>query len=134
MAKKAAMDPLEFRLNNLQDKRMRKVLIAVAEKFDWVNRKKQSGTGFGIACGIDAGTYVSTMTEVKVDKNSGHVQVERVVCAQDMGLVINPQGGGEPAIITMGGVIANAIYDAIDVRMFQLPMTPDRIRKALGKG
>ena len=195
MAKKAAMDPLEFRLNNLQDKRMRKVLNAGAEKFDWVNRKKQKGTGFGIACGIDAGTYVSTMAEVKVDKNSGHVQVERVVCAQDMGLVINPQGatiqmegcitmglgyalseeihfkggiildrnfdsyeiprfswlpkietvivdnkdlspqgGGEPAIITMGGVIANAIYDAIGVRIFQLPMTPDRIRKALANG
>lgn len=43
-----------------------------------------------------------------------------------------PHGGGEPAIITMGAVIANAIYDAVGVRMFELPMTPDRVKKALG--
>lgn len=45
-----------------------------------------------------------------------------------------PQGGGEPVIITMGGAIANAIYDAIGVRLFQLPMTPERITKAMMKG
>jgi isoquinoline 1-oxidoreductase len=42
-----------------------------------------------------------------------------------------PQGGGEPPIICMGAVIANAIYDAIGVRLFQLPMTPERIREAI---
>jgi CO/xanthine dehydrogenase Mo-binding subunit len=31
----------------------------------------------------------------------------------------------------MGGVIANAIYDAVGKRMFTLPMTPDRIKEAL---
>jgi CO/xanthine dehydrogenase Mo-binding subunit len=31
----------------------------------------------------------------------------------------------------MGGAIANAIYDAIGVRLFQLPMTPERILEAL---
>jgi isoquinoline 1-oxidoreductase len=41
------------------------------------------------------------------------------------------QGGGEPAIIVMGAVIANAIYDAIGVRVFHLPMTPKRIQDAL---
>ncbi len=44
-----------------------------------------------------------------------------------------PQGGGEPAIICMGAVIANAINDAIGVRLFELPMTPDRILKAMAK-
>jgi len=28
-------------------------------------------------------------------------------------------------------VLANAIYDAIRVRLFELPMTPERIRKAI---
>ena len=42
-----------------------------------------------------------------------------------------PHGGGEPAIITMGAVIANAVYDAIGVRLFELPMTPERVRAAL---
>ncbi|OGP78720.1 MAG: hypothetical protein A2V86_17060 [Deltaproteobacteria bacterium RBG_16_49_23] len=44
-----------------------------------------------------------------------------------------PQGGGEPAIICTGAVIANAIYDAIGVRLFELPMTSDRIMKAMTK-
>jgi len=42
-----------------------------------------------------------------------------------------PQGGGEPPIICMGAVIANAIYDAIGIRLFQLPMTPERIKEAI---
>jgi nicotinate dehydrogenase subunit B len=42
-----------------------------------------------------------------------------------------PQGGGEPPIICMGAVIANAIYDAVGVRMVQLPMTPERILAAM---
>lgn len=44
----------------------------------------------------------------------------------------DPQGGGEPAIICMGGAIANAIFDATGARLFQLPMTPERIKKAMG--
>ena len=44
-----------------------------------------------------------------------------------------PQGGGEPAIICMGAVIANAIYDAAGVRLYQLPMTKERVLEALKK-
>lgn len=194
MASKTGMDPLEFRLKNLSDKRMQRVLKAAAEKFGWRPAKASSGRGYGVACGIDSGTYVAAMAEVKVDKKRGNVQVVRVVCAQDMGLVINPegakmqlegcitmglgyalseeihfkggqifdlnfdtyeiprfswvpkietvlieasdfppQGGGEPAIVNMGGVVANAIYDAVGVRLFQLPMTPERIREAINR-
>lgn len=194
MAAKAGIDPLEFRLNNLTNQKMARLLKAAAAKFGWTPAKPPSGRGFGIACGIDSGTYVATMAEVEVDKKTGHVQVKRVVCAQDMGLAINPegaklqmegcitmglgyalteeihfkggeildlnfdtyelprfswlpkietividdkesaaQGGGEPAIITMGGVVANAIYDAIGVRLLQLPMTPERIKEQIAK-
>jgi nicotinate dehydrogenase subunit B len=44
-----------------------------------------------------------------------------------------PQGGGEPAIIGMGAVIANAIFDATGARLYQLPMTPARVLEALQK-
>lgn len=44
-----------------------------------------------------------------------------------------PQGGGEPAIICMGGVLANAVFDACGARLFQLPMTPDRVLEAIAK-
>ncbi len=192
MAAKAGTDPLEFRLKHLRDEKMKRVLKAAAEKFGWKPAKGPSGRGYGIACGLDAGATVATMAEVAVDKATGEVQVKRVVCAQDMGLVINPegatiqiegcitmglgyalseglhfkdgkildtnfdtyelprfswlpkidtvliedresdpQGGGEPAIITMGGVIANAIFDATGARLFHLPMTPERILDAM---
>lgn len=41
------------------------------------------------------------------------------------------QGGGEPAIVTVDGLIANAIYDATGARMYQLPMTTERILEAM---
>jgi isoquinoline 1-oxidoreductase len=42
-----------------------------------------------------------------------------------------PQGNGEPAIVTMGAVVANAIYDAVGIRLLQLPMTAARVQEAL---
>ena len=44
-----------------------------------------------------------------------------------------PLGGGEPPIITIGAVLANAIYDAAGARLLQLPMTPERVLGALRK-
>jgi nicotinate dehydrogenase subunit B len=51
-----------------------------------------SRRGCGLACHVDAGTYVATMAEVKVDSSTGRIDVMRVVCAQDMGIVVNPEG------------------------------------------
>jgi isoquinoline 1-oxidoreductase len=42
-----------------------------------------------------------------------------------------PHGGGEPAIICMGGVVANAIFDATGARMTQMPMTPESVLEAI---
>ncbi|MBT8271445.1 MAG: hypothetical protein KJO25_05315, partial [Bacteroidia bacterium] len=42
-----------------------------------------------------------------------------------------PQGGGEPAIITMGGALANAIFDACGARVYRLPMTKEKVKKAI---
>ncbi|MGD8883796.1 MAG: molybdopterin-dependent oxidoreductase, partial [Desulfobacterales bacterium] len=104
MASKAGADPLQFRLEHLEDKRMINVLKAAAKKFGWQSIKTPSGRGYGIACGIDAGTYVAFMAEVEVDKGSGNVNVKRVVCAQDMGVVVNPEGATTQmeGCITMG--------------------------------
>jgi CO/xanthine dehydrogenase Mo-binding subunit len=52
-------------------------------------------------------------------------------------LVENPEtpalGGGEPPIIAMGAALANAIFDAVGVRLPQLPMTPERVKAAMAK-
>jgi isoquinoline 1-oxidoreductase len=44
-----------------------------------------------------------------------------------------PQGGGEPAIIAIGAVIANAVFDATGARLYQMPMTTARVLEALRK-
>ena len=43
------------------------------------------------------------------------------------------RGGGEPAIVAMGGLIANAIHDATGARMPIMPMTPARVKAAIEK-
>jgi nicotinate dehydrogenase subunit B len=104
MAAKAKLDPLEFRLNNTSDRRMRSVLEAAAKKFGWRKAASPSGSGCGIACGIDSETYVAEIVEISVDKASGRVKVKRVVAAQEMGVVINPEGATMQmeGCITMG--------------------------------
>ncbi len=42
-------------------------------------------------------------------------------------------GIGEPATIPTAAAVANAVYNAIGVRMYELPMTPARVLAALGK-
>jgi isoquinoline 1-oxidoreductase len=92
MAAGAKADPLAYRLANTSDERMRAVLRAAAGRFGWRPAAAPSGRGCGIACGMDAGTYVALCAEVDVDPASGRVQVRRLVCAQDMGQVVNPEG------------------------------------------
>jgi isoquinoline 1-oxidoreductase len=92
MASALRVDPLEFRLRHLTDARMIRVLQAAATAFGWKAAPAPSGRGFGLACSIDAGSYVATMAEVKVDAASGRIKVLRIVCAQDMGIVVHPEG------------------------------------------
>ena len=44
-----------------------------------------------------------------------------------------PHGGGEPAIIAVGAVICNAVFDATGARLYQMPFTPERVLEALKK-
>jgi nicotinate dehydrogenase subunit B len=44
---------------------------------------------------------------------------------------LQPMGGGEAASITVGAAIANAIFDAVGVRLREVPFTPDRVLRAL---
>ncbi len=44
-----------------------------------------------------------------------------------------PKGGGEPMIIVIGAIIANAIFDATGARLYRMPMTPERVQDAIKK-
>jgi nicotinate dehydrogenase subunit B len=109
LAALAKIDPVEFRLRNLADKKMRRVLETTANRFEWLETSGPSGRGQGIALGIDAGTYVGLAAEVDVDRTTGKVAVKRLVCAQDMGLAINPEG----ATIQMEGCLTMGLGYAL---------------------
>jgi isoquinoline 1-oxidoreductase len=114
LAKKVNMDPLEFRLLNLKDERLRAVLGAAAQKFGWSKAKPASGHGFGLACGLEKGGYVATCADVSIDSATGKVNVERLVTAFECGAIVNPDGlknQVEGALVMgLGGALFEAIH------------------------
>ncbi len=109
MATKAGIDPLEFRLKNLKNQNVIDCLKAAADKFGYKPGILPSGRGIGMACGFDAGTWQATFAEIKVDRTTGKITVVKLVCAQDMGLCVNPQG----ALIQMEGCLTMGLGYAL---------------------
>jgi len=84
------IDPLEFRLKNLKNERLRGVFEAAAKKFGWGRKKTAAGQGFGMGGGFEKGGNVATCVEVAVDRSSREVKVVRVVTAFECGAIVNP--------------------------------------------
>jgi len=83
LARELKMDPLEFRLKNIKDARLRAVLQAAADRFGWGH-----GTGAGISCGFEKGSYIATCAQVEAAAD--RIRILRVVQAFDCGAVVNP--------------------------------------------
>jgi CO/xanthine dehydrogenase Mo-binding subunit len=111
MAHVAGMDPLEFRLKNLADPRLREVFQAAAARFGWGRLKSTPERGFGIAGGVDKGGYVATCAEVEIDPATRHVRIRRVVQAWDCGAIVNPDG--------LRDQLAGAIVQGIGGALFE---------------
>jgi len=113
LANALKMDPLEFRLKNLKDARLKAVFQAAAERFGWEERKTESNRGIGIAGGVEKGGYIATCAEVQVDPKSSEVKITRLVAAFECGAIINPDGlmnQIEGSIIMgMGGALSESI-------------------------
>jgi CO/xanthine dehydrogenase Mo-binding subunit len=196
MALAANADPVAFRLKHLDDPRGRDVINNVANRFGWKDWRKpspQHGRGFAFAKYKNLAAYVAVAVELIVDRESGRIQLERAVAADDSGQAINPDGiknqvegaivqaaswtlfeevafdrtritsrdwatypimrfgdlfksvdvqvidrPGQPYLGTGEGgqgptaaAIANAVADASGARLRALPLSPERVRKAL---
>lgn len=111
LAHALGLDPLAFRLRNLQDPRLRAVFQAAAERAGWAGRRA-SGRALGLAGGLEKGGYVATCAEVEVGAG-GQVRVRRIVEAFDCGPVVNPDGLRnqiEGAIVQgLGGALFEAV-------------------------
>jgi len=110
------MDPLEFRLKNLSDPRLRAVLQAAAERFGWGRSKSTPERGFGIAGGTEKGGYVATCVEVEMKPTTKKVQLRRVVEAWESGAIVNPDGLRNQMMGAVVQAIGGALFEAIQFK------------------
>ena len=172
--------------------------LSLAEAAERAAEYRGAIIGRGALSDLDYGVAVAAqVAEVEVDRETGRVEVKRLICAQDVGFAINPmsvegqiegaasqgigyalseeyvydgagqllnddlmdfrmptsldhpefnvalieerkdkgpygaKGVGEPPLVPTAAAIANAVYDAVGVRLRELPMTPERIVRGM---
>ena len=87
LSRTVPIDPLEFRLRHLDDRRLADAVAAAGERFCWGTAP--AGHGYGIAAGLEKGGRVATCADVTVDEH-GHLDIERLVTVYECGAVVNP--------------------------------------------
>ena len=137
LAKETGKDPVDFRLGMLKNHpRHAGVLKLAAEKAGWLSGKPADGKMRGVALHESFSSYVANVADVSLNAD-GSVKVERVICAIDCGVAVNPDvvaaqmegglgyglGAALKGAITMkDGVIEQSNFDGYDVlRMSEMP-------------
>ena len=94
LAALAGVDPVEFRLNHLDDSRGRDVIEKAAQGFGWRKGQAASDRGFGFAFARykNLAAYCAIASEVEVNRETGRARLVRAVAAVDSGQVVNPDG------------------------------------------
>ncbi|MGZ2487310.1 nicotinate dehydrogenase subunit B [Rhizobium pisi] len=108
LAAAAGVDPVEYRLRYLHDPRAIDLVNALAERANWVPHTTWGtlggegdllyGRGFAYAVYIHgpfpgkAAAWAAWVADVAVNKKTGEIAVTKVTCAQDSGMMINPDG------------------------------------------
>lgn len=112
LAEEAGIDPIEFRLRNLEDERAKDVIRALDEKLG--RDALPDGVGRGMAFGQykNAKTYAAVGIELEVN-DAAEVKLRRAVIAADAGQVVDPEG---LSVQLEGGMIQAAswtLYEAV---------------------
>jgi len=127
LAHAAGVDPVKFWLQLVGDaqfvqvredfrfdaSRLRKVIEVAADKSNWGSAMPE-GKGRGVSASYNQGAWVAEVAEVTVEDNQ--LTVDRITCAIDCGLVINPQGALNQV---QGGIIEGlsaALHGEITVK------------------
>jgi CO/xanthine dehydrogenase Mo-binding subunit len=103
IAAQVKADPVEFRLRHLSDTRLMDVVKGAAKASNWDARPsprnpntRRTGvvSGRGISCVLYEGDngYCAAVAEVDVNQDTGRIAVERLVIANDVGPISNPDG------------------------------------------
>jgi CO/xanthine dehydrogenase Mo-binding subunit len=92
LAEKAGQDPLEFRLNHLEDERAIAVIQKVQALTSAQNNEDGKGIGYAFMRYKNTDAYIAVAAKVTVDKNNGNVGLIKMWAAVDLGEVINMDG------------------------------------------
>lgn len=109
-------DPVEYRLRHMKDPRAKDVITLAAKNFGWKTDQKASdghGYGFAFARYKNLAAYCAVAMEVKVEPETGRVQLVRASAAVDAGEVVNPDGVANQV---QGGIIQASswtLYEAV---------------------
>ncbi len=115
LAHAVKMDPLEFRLKNLKNERLRAVFEAAAKKFGW-GKSKSDGQGFGMGGGYEKLGNIATFAEVQIDRKSGDVKIVRVVSAFECGAIVNPDNLRNQIEGSNVQGLGGALFEAIEFK------------------
>ncbi len=93
------MDPIQFRLQYLKKDREHELFAAATKQYGWDTRPSPRNdqanapiaVGRGFAYRQLAGTYIALIAEVRVHRDTGLVEVPRIVVAHDCGMIVNPE-------------------------------------------
>lgn len=113
LAHAAGLDPLDFRLKNLTDTRLRAVFEAAAEAFGWGRKKSTPTCGYGIAGATEKGGYTAACAEVAIDPAAHSVRIVRVVQAWESGAIVNPDGLRNQTVGAIVQAIGGALFEQI---------------------
>ncbi|WP_062207129.1 molybdopterin cofactor-binding domain-containing protein [Aureimonas sp. AU12] len=116
LAAKAGVDPVEYRLRHCEDERARAVIERAAAMFGWQAERKapaNHGYGFAFARYKNLASYCAVAMEVRVEPDTGRVQMLRASSAVDAGEIVNPDGIANQV---QGGIVQSAswtLYEAV---------------------
>ncbi len=111
------IDPVEFRLRQLDDPRARDVVTLAAQKFGWGKRSlaPNHGVGFAFARYKNLASYCAVACEVAVEPDSGDIRLLHAVAAIDSGEIVNPDGISNQ---TEGGILQSMSWTLFEAVQF----------------
>ncbi len=118
LAAAAGVDPLEFRLSHLDNRRLRAVLEKATKEFGWASRRRQvtPERGVGLACGVEKDAVVAACVEVSLDRSHGQIKLTEICEAFECGPILNPAGllAQVQGCIVMG--LGGALFEEIEFK------------------
>ena len=109
LAYAANMDPVAFRLAQMDDQRWRDILLAATKAANWQTKvaasslsKENVVTGRGVALAPRSGSLSAVVADIELNRSTGKITVKHMYASQDAGLTVYVSGSESQV---MGGVI-----------------------------